>query len=507
MASKKKLRKELDLDSVDLDELWLDERFKVQQLINELKERQLNYPILDFELQPHQQKLADAIAKRNPDGTPYYKFVIMIGWNGWGKTITWAWITMSKALGGATMRKRGKDDLWTAPQTLIATSTWNQIIQNLEPYLLWTWTDMDDMKIPKEEIKGRPRKEKDVLKDIKLQSWGKINFGTYDQWQARLQGWSPHFTWLDEVPERWDDFLELIRWTRREDAQFLITFTPTNFNQNIYNWMYWEETSEDLGTYWKGRKFILEVDSLENKKADHSWMKGLSEEELQIRRLGKFVPPTWLVYKHFTRQENVIPHFNPREMWEWVKFYWALDFWVKHPMAFLFIAVDADQRIYVFDMIYWSNILLEDLKKKVDAKKAEYWWINFEWIVADSQDARSIAELKAKWMQVIPANKQMKGDNNMSNRKAWIFKINQLLANQEMIISDGCKDLMTEFETHHYATKGVDGAVVKETDDALDALRYFIFKFKVQPFLKSEKKNLKRRKNRGNNRNRKPKKY
>jgi len=59
--------------------MTLDERLKVQELIKELKERKLNFPIIDFQLQEHQKEIEDAIAKRNSDGTPYYKFVVMIG--------------------------------------------------------------------------------------------------------------------------------------------------------------------------------------------------------------------------------------------------------------------------------------------------------------------------------------------------------------------------------------------------------------------------------------------
>jgi len=47
--------------------MTLDERLKVQELIKELKERKLNFPIVDFQLQEHQQEIEDAIAKRNPD--------------------------------------------------------------------------------------------------------------------------------------------------------------------------------------------------------------------------------------------------------------------------------------------------------------------------------------------------------------------------------------------------------------------------------------------------------
>lgn len=485
-----------------LDSMTLDERLKVQELTQQLKERKLNFPIVDFQLQEHQKDIEDAIAKRNPDGTPYNKFVVMIGGN-WGwKTIVWAYITMEKVLGKVGVEKYGLTDLWHAVKCKIVTSTGSQIIENLEPYILWTdindwWYVEDLLKLPPMEIKkGGIRKEKDILKNIKLKNWSKLMFWTYDAGQARLQGWSPDFTWLDEVPERWADFRELIRGTRNPMSQFLITFTPTNYNQKIYNWIFADNDDVAVSSeYWQGRKFVVQVDSLKNKLGNHSWMVWLSEEELQIVRYGKFVPPSGLVYKNFNRPNNVMEHFSPKELEGDIKYYWALDFGVKHPLAFLFIAVDEDKNVYVFDMIYAKDMLLKTLIEEVDKKKREHA-IQFEWIVADSADLRARIELKEMWMRTISADKKSKGESQMSNRRTWIMKLNQMFALGELTISDRCAPLITELETHHYKETWVDWAVEKTDDDALDALRYFIFNYRVRDEIKDMKKKLKKQKRR-----------
>lgn len=478
----------IDLENItkkDLDKLTLEQRLHVQKLIKELKERKSLYPILDFKPQTYQQEFLDVVAARNPDWTPKYKFIVFIGWNGTWKTMLFSYITQLIAMWDVT-REYGLPYIWKAPIIKVVTSTWSQIMENIEPYMLWTSTSEDIIKFPwyydtskKGSVVSKVRKDKEVLKQVDLKNWTKIFYWSYDQWQARLQGWSPDLTWIDEVPTRRSDFRELIRGTRKKNAQFIMSFTPTNYNKKIYDWIYGGQAN----------KYVRQVDAFENKMADHSWMEGLSEEELQIVRFWKFVPPTWLVYKSFSRQANSIEHFNPRELWNDLRFYWALDFGVKHPMAFLFIVVDSDNHVYIFDMIYWSNILLADLMKQVEKKKQEYW-IDFEWIVADSQDARARAELKAMWMRTIPANKRTKWDNNLSNRKAWILKINQMCALGEIIVSTKCEALMEEFETHHYAEKWQDWTVVKENDDALDALRYFIFNYRIKNELKRNKKDL-----------------
>lgn len=66
----------------------------------------------------------------------------------------------------------------------------------------------------------------------------------------------------------------------------------------------------------------------------------------------------------------------------------------------------------------------------------------------------------------------------MSNRRAGILKVNNLLFNRKIFISDRCKNLISEFENHFYKEGGKrDGEVEKVNDDALDALRYLIFSY------------------------------
>jgi hypothetical protein len=40
----------------------------------------------------------------------------------------------------------------------------------------------------------------------------------------------------------------------------------------------------------------------------------MTEEEYRLRVDGTFESPTGLVYLHFSRKRNVVPHFNPRDL-------------------------------------------------------------------------------------------------------------------------------------------------------------------------------------------------
>jgi len=71
MIKKKKNFSSTSLERIikegNFDALTLDKRIEVENIIKELKLRKHHFPILDFELLPHQKEIIDAIAKRNPD--------------------------------------------------------------------------------------------------------------------------------------------------------------------------------------------------------------------------------------------------------------------------------------------------------------------------------------------------------------------------------------------------------------------------------------------------------
>ena len=477
------------LESVDLEKLSLEERLKLQKLIAELTKRKKEFPLVDFVALPHQKEIADAVWERKPNsGIPKYKYIMFIWWNGSWKTISSVRIDILLALWREGCAKYNLPFIWEARQILVVTKTSDSIKTNLEPYFLWTDSVKDPIKIPKAEIDKIKRDgSTQTLKEITLKNWCKIMFRTYDAWQARLEGSSPDFIHLDELPERSDIFIELLRGTRKINSQMLLSFTPTKFNPAVHDYFYWQE-SEKV----KDKTFIRQVDSLENTfNTDHDWLEWLSEEEQKIRRYGMFIPPTWLVYNEFLRKNNLVEYISPRELWAWVKYYWALDFWVNHPMAFLFIAVDWDGHIYVFDMIYKKNLWLKDLVKEVREKCVEHR-ITLEYTVADTADARARLELKEEHsFPTVSADKWSRWENNLSNRRAGIFKINWLFKSNKLIISDRCMDIVKELEVHAYKWNWSED-VVKLDDDALDALRYFIFGYKPHNELRKQKKTLRR---------------
>jgi len=121
-------------------------------------------------------------------------------------------------------------------------------------------------------------------------------------------------------------------------------------------------------------------------------------------------------------------------------------------------------------------MLLSDIVDKVNQKSA---WFDIEYTVRDSASAREWMEVAKLGLRTVPADKNTKWVNEMSNRRSGILLINDLFHKGKLLISDRCVRLIRELETHFYKEGGKkDWEVNKEGDDLLDALRYVIFLIK-----------------------------
>ena len=435
-----------------------------------LEERKKWYWIMQTKLLKHQYQVIPIIKENittkwsawRSKVRPKYKYILFQWWNGSWKTFTGMYITVNLALWDYST-KYWLEYIWAKRDIRIVTKSWTNVEWTILPYLIWNYSKC---RIPPDMIEKHD-KEKNI---IYLVNGCKISIKTYDQWRERLQWWNPDWILIDEEPVKKDIWEEILARARDDKAQILLAMTPLSWLTPVYEYFY-EQTSEDV----KNKSYKFLVSSLDNTYADNTALLWLDEQQQKMRIYGLFVPPSWLVYPSFRRDIHTLPYFNPEEMWYETKYYWAMDFWVVHPTAFLLIAVDVDANIYIFDMIYKSWMLIKDLAREIKTKTAPY---DLEYIVADTAAKRERTELANLWVKTVWADKWSKWENAISNRKAWIMKVNQLLADNKIYIADHLKELINEFEQHHYKEWAVDWEVDKTKDDALDALRYFIFWFK-----------------------------
>lgn len=426
---------------------------------------------VDLEKIPQQGELVKTIQETFEEDwliLPQYKFTLY-QWGNWaGKTFIWAFISVCKALWNET-EKYWLPYLWSPKKILIWTKSGQNVKTVIEDYLLAPWSLT---RIPPEEIKKNwVKRDNGILKSVHLKNGCVISVATYDQGQEVVQWATPDFIWLDEEPRKRELWQELFMRAREPECQILITMTPLWGFTPVYEAFY-EQKDEKV----KKRQKIFLVSSLDNVFADNEilmWM--LDEDSVQSRIEWKFSPPAWLVFKEWRRTKHLIPYFHPEKLGEGVRYYWAIDFWVNHPTALLFIAVDQDENVYVYDMLYGKNIPMKEISKRI---KAETRKRKLERIIADSASWRERLELAEYWIRTEWAIKRSKHFHDNSTRRAGIIKVNRLLQDNKLYVSTKCDALAREIELHSYKEWGKrDGEVEKINDDALDALRYFIFNY------------------------------
>ena len=444
---------------------------KINALYKRLDERKRHYGLIDFKPQEKQQPLISAINEKDETWSNKYRFLLYQGWNGSGKTCITMYAVACLAL-GELCRNYKIPYIGSKKKIYVGTKSGSNL-KWLEDYLLG---DYSVTRLPPETVKKEGR-DNGGIKEIILHNGCRITFFTYDQGRERIQWTNGDLYVFDEEPTKTDIFYEGLARLRTKHAQAIYSFTPLSWHTAVYSYFYEQESQNVID-----QSFITVVNSLENKFGDHTWAEGLTPEERKMRIEWLFVPPSGLVYANFSREHNSIPFFNPHDLWSNVNFFGAVDFWVKHPTAFAYIAVDEDNNIYVFDLIYKSNMLIKDLVREINQKKNHHK-VNFEYIVADAAGKRERTELAELGVKTEPADKWTKGENSTSNRRAGIMKVNQLLADGKLFIADHLKEAMREFEVHHYKENWVDGSVEKTNDDFLDALRYFIFGYKAPKYV------------------------
>lgn len=446
-----------------------------QQKVIELKKKittiERDYWITQTKLLPHQQEVFDSckLTKRKVFNwekltVPKNKFTVMQGGNGVGKSFTLYYITALFAI-GRQYKKYWLPYIWSRKKIMIVTqSSWN-VTEYVEPYLLWEYSPC---RIPPDLIEKITRGS-ECVKSIKLKNWCLITIKTVEQWQKRLVGANPDMLVVDEPIEKDEVWNELIARLRSPIAFLLYWFTPINWFNASYYFLYEQPSSEV-----RESTSIIRCKSTQNVYQDHSALLWLSEKEKKMRLEGEFTPLTGLVYYAFDRQRHLVPPIHPKTMWPNTRYVWGLDFGTDHPFWFAAIAIDWDGRKYVFDSVKAANLSLREIRDEI-WKIEKRWGIKFERITADSAGKRERLELKLLWVETEKAKKWRNMETWEKGRTSSILLVNTDFHNDKILIGwerDGINDeFVKELQNHTYS-RAWNWAVNKTNDDILDAFRY-----------------------------------
>lgn len=266
--------------------------------------------------------------------------------------------------------------------------------------------------------------------------------------------------WMEEATEcAWRDFKQLdkrLRGASRHVKRFTLSFNPVYKSHWIYREFFsiWREDrnfSEStrvsiLKTTYKDNRFLTPDDraALENEKDPYFY---------QVYTLGNWGAAGDVIFSNW-RMENIDPDC-PGETRMGLDFGFAAD-----PCGFLLLRYDGRQRkIYVLDELYEKGLTNLDLAERL----RPYHSCGF--IICDSAEPKSIAELRALGIRVLPARK---GPDSILHGVQW-------LRQQEIILSPKCEKLREELIRYQWQQDRDGNSLPRPRDrdnHLIDAMRY-----------------------------------
>ncbi len=276
----------------------------------------------------------------------------------------------------------------------------------------------------------------------------------------RLRGPNLSWAWCDEAAlfrsTVWPIMLGRLR---MNNARGLITTTPAGFNFVHEYWV--EKQNPSYG--------LVQASSIENRHLDTDFVKELRAaytEEFAAQEIeGKFVTFEGLVYPEFSHdtERGNIKTWDIQEDWQRVR---GIDFGYTNPFVCLWGVIDHDSRLYIYDEHYQTKRLISEHANAILVHKGDFKWTVSDW------DAQERAELESAGISTVKAQKEV---------IVGIQKVKARLKRQadgkpRLIVHPRCVNLIKEFSSYRWNPKARGGKEepIKESDHAMDALRYMV---------------------------------
>ena len=205
-----------------------------------------------------------------------------------------------------------------------------------------------------------------------------------------------------------------------------------------------------------------------------------SPDKFAQEYMGDFTKKSGMVFDEFSTNIHVLE--DAPKIDQGMVHYRSIDFGQANPTAVLWIAVNKDGDMLVYDEIYQKNLLTSELAHLIKAKSPYYITMTY----GDSAAAQSIKDLTEHGIYVMPVKKTAHAAKE-DYMKGGIEKIKELLRVQRgtgkprLMIASHCQNLIDEMMNYTWeeekADKNAPERPQKVRDHAVDALRYFIYEY------------------------------
>jgi phage terminase large subunit-like protein len=334
---------------------------------------------------------------------------------------------------------------------------------------------------------------------LTLANGSTMEFLSYDQDVDKHAGTSRHIIWFDEEPPK-EIFNENMARLIDISGSWILTMTPLDGMTWVYDDIY-------LPSKLNPDPYVIEVgmDSniYINTNEIDSYLAGMTEEEKQARRHGKFVQIGGLIYGRYLKEgANVIQPILGTERWETVRTKWthflAMDHGFNNPTCFLWIAADSDGRLLIYDEYYVSGEIVSYHASQI-RERCQVLGVDPTFIVGDPS-IRNTDPITGTSVQIeyVECGLSIALGNN--NVPGGINRVARLLESNQLMIARNCEKLLWEMQRYRWgrwssrkieATNNIKEVPVKKDDHACDALRYGVAsRFSADEVSLPEPKNL-----------------
>ena len=310
---------------------------------------------------------------------------------------------------------------------------------------------------------------------------------SYEQDVEKFAGTSRHFTFFDEEPPE-DIFNECLMRLVDTDGDYWISMTPliemTWIKSRIYD--PWAKGDDSI--------YVLEVNTEENPhisvQALDRITRGLSEEEQEARRSGKFITHTGLVYgtsfspKDYTDGGNVIHDIVDHHFYEYTRnwsHFACMDHGYANPAVFLFGCFDSDGRIIIYDELYETRKIVKEMAQ-LYLQRIEMLGVRPVYCVGDpsirNTNAITRTSIQTEYMEHgIPI---ALGHNDV---RAGIARVQNRFKENLLFVTRRCEETLKEIANYRwgrFASSKIEArsnkkeTPLKKNDHCMDALRYGI---------------------------------
>ena len=299
---------------------------------------------------------------------------------------------------------------------------------------------------------------------------------TYEQDLEKFAGTSRHWVWYDEEPPK-EIFTECSLRLVDTSGHWWITMTPVEG----MTWTYDEVYSQyGLDPY----LLVIEVDMDDNpylsEEGKQLALSGLSQEDLDARKHGRYISVGGLVYPEFDPGKHVIePISTPPG---WMRFD-CMDHGIRNPTAWLFCCVDNEGRVIVLDEHYEAGRIVAHHAKIVKEYDREFGEPAYRVGDPSIRNTDPITGTSVQLEYVYNGVPIILGNNDISaglTRVKTRF-IGNALVGPELYITRNCDRLIWELRKYRWGKwahkkmnfdRNAKEEPVKKDDHAVDALRY-----------------------------------